>query len=100
MGELEDERIEQALIPHVTSANVACGAHAGSDEIMQRTVQLVRRHGVVVGAHPGYPDRANFGRVEMPLPAEEIAQTVFNQILRLARIAEKIEHVKPHGALY
>jgi UPF0271 protein len=67
---------------------------------MRRTVELARRHGVAVGAHPGYPDRANFGRVEMALPPEQIAQTVFDQIGSLAAIAGDIGHVKPHGALY
>jgi UPF0271 protein len=101
MGELEDAAVEEELMPHITSANVACGEHAGSDEIMRRTVQLARRHGVAVGAHPGYPDRANFGRVEMPLTAEEITATVFAQIIRLERTTGATPvHVKPHGALY
>jgi UPF0271 protein len=100
MGELEDASIEEAIMPHITSANVACGAHAGSEEIMARTVALARKWGVTVGAHPGYPDRANFGRVEMPLTAEEIAATVFAQIEWMARRVAAIAHVKPHGALY
>jgi UPF0271 protein len=100
MGELEDANIEEALVPHITSANVACGAHAGSDEIMERTVRLAERHGVAVGAHPGYPDRANFGRVEMPLTADEIADKVYEQIMRLAKTGATLVHVKPHGALY
>ena len=100
MGELEDAAVEEALMPHITSANIACGEHAGSDEIMLRTVRLAARHGVSVGAHPGYPDRANFGRVEMPLTAAEIAETVFAQITRLAKTGAALAHVKPHGALY
>jgi UPF0271 protein len=100
MGELEDASIEEALMPHVTSANVACGAHAGSDEMMLRTVRLAELFGVAVGAHPGYPDRANFGRVEMAMTAEEIARTVFEQIVRLERTGAALTHVKPHGALY
>jgi UPF0271 protein len=100
MGELEDAAIEEALMPHITSANVACGEHAGSDEIMARTVRLALRHGVAVGAHPGYPDRANFGRVELALTAAEIADTVFAQIQRLQRTGATLAHVKPHGALY
>ena len=100
MGELEDASIEEAIMPHITSANVACGAHAGSEEILARTVALAARSGVTVGAHPGYPDRVNFGRVEMPLSAEEIADTVFAQIEWMARRVAAIAHVKPHGALY
>jgi 5-oxoprolinase (ATP-hydrolysing) subunit A len=64
------------------------------------SVRLARLHGVTVGAHPGYPDRANFGRVEMPLTPAEIAETVFAQIARLAKTGAALAHVKPHGALY
>ncbi len=100
MGELADEALESALMEYITSANVACGGHAGDEETMRRTVNLARRFGVAVGAHPGYPDRANFGRIEMTLPAEEIAATVYRQIAALAAIAGSLAHVKPHGALY
>jgi UPF0271 protein len=100
MGELPDAAIEEALMPHITSANVACGGHAGDAASMRRTVELARLYGVAVGAHPGYPDRANFGRVEMKLSAEQIAQTVYEQIGALAAIAGDLAHVKPHGALY
>ena len=87
-------------MPHITSANVACGGHAGDTLTMHRTVELARRHGVRVGAHPGYADRANFGRVALPLSHEEIAGSVFQQIATLAAIAGDLAHVKPHGALY
>ena len=100
MGELEDAATEEALMPHITSANVACGEHAGSDEIMQRTVRLARQYGVAVDAHPSYLDRANFVRVETPLTSAEIAETVYAQIVRLERTAAAMGHVKPHGALY
>jgi UPF0271 protein len=100
MGELPDAALEEALMAHITSANVACGGHAGDAATMLRTVEMARRHGVAVGAHPGYPDRANFGRVEMALSPEQIAQTVYAQIGALAAIAGQLAHVKPHGALY
>ena len=100
MGELPDAALEEALMAHIASANVACGGHAGDAASMRRTVEMARRHGVAVGAHPGYPDRANFGRVEMALSAEQIAQTVCQQIGALAAIAGGLAHVKPHGALY
>lgn len=100
MGELPDATLEEALMPHITSANIACGGHAGDADSMRRTVDLARRYGVAVGAHPGYPDRANFGRAEMPLSAEQIAETVREQIAALAAIAGGLAHVKPHGALY
>jgi UPF0271 protein len=104
MGELADDRYEAALMRYITSANIACGGHAGNEQTMERTARLALERGVHVGAHPGYPDPDNFGRVEMPLADEEIAETVHRQILRLEAVMHKlhgqIEHVKPHGALY
>jgi UPF0271 protein len=104
MGELEDAQHEAALMEHITSANIACGGHAGDDAIMERTTRLAMARGVRIGAHPGYPDRANFGRLEMPMTGEEIARTVEEQIRRLdaivGRLGGEIVHVKPHGALY
>jgi 5-oxoprolinase (ATP-hydrolysing) subunit A len=100
MGELPDMALEEALMAHITSANVACGGHAGDAASMRRTVEMARAHGVAVGAHPGYPDRANFGRLEMALTSEQIAETVCRQVGALAEIAGEVAHVKPHGALY
>lgn len=104
MGELEDSAHEAALMEHITSANIACGGHAGDDGTMERTARLALARGVRIGAHPGYPDRENFGRLEMAMAPEEIAASVSEQIRRLEAIVErlggKIEYVKPHGALY
>ncbi len=104
MGELEDAAHEAALMEHITSANVACGGHAGDRATMERTVRMAVERGVRIGAHPGYPDRANFGRLEMPMTAEEIERTVVEQIETLAAVVGtlggEIVHVKPHGALY
>ena len=104
MGELPDDRHEAALMEYITSANIACGGHAGDEATMERTARLAIARGVHIGAHPGYPDRENFGRLEMPLGEEEIAATVHEQILRLEavvhRLGAAIVHVKPHGALY
>jgi len=104
MGELADAAYEAALMEYITSANIACGGHAGGEASMERTARLALDRGVKIGAHPGYPDRANFGRTEMPLTAEEIAATVRRQIEALDRVVRKlggrIVHVKPHGALY
>jgi UPF0271 protein len=104
MGELEDAQHEAALMEHITSANIACGGHAGDLSTMERTTRLALERGVRIGAHPGYPDRANFGRVEMPLSATEIEATVCEQIDRLdavvRRLGGEIVHVKAHGALY
>jgi UPF0271 protein len=85
---------------YITSANVACGGHAGDAASMRRTVELARAHGVAVGAHPGYPDPANFGRLEMALSADQTSNTVYEQVRALAEIAGHLAHVKPHGALY
>jgi len=89
---------------YVTSANIACGGHAGDEASMERTARLAIARGVRIGAHPGYPDRVNFGRVEMPMPAAEIERMVRRQIERLDAVVRslggRIVHVKPHGALY
>jgi UPF0271 protein len=92
------------LIPLLTSANVACGLHAGNDETMHATVALARQHGVAVGAHPSYPDREGFGRRTMEMSHAEIEACVSSQLYTLSRIAAvegvRLRHVKPHGALY
>ncbi|MCU1232120.1 MAG: LamB/YcsF family protein [Candidatus Solibacter sp.] len=104
MGELDDAAHEAALMEYITSANIACGGHAGDEGTMERTARLALARGVRIGAHPGYPDRENFGRVEMAMTAEAIADTVHRQIERLHAVIERvggeIVHVKPHGALY
>jgi UPF0271 protein len=104
MGELEDAQHEAALMQYITSANIACGGHAGDEAIMERTTILALERGVRIGAHPGYPDRANFGRLEIDMSASEIETAVFGQIERLdavvRRLGGEIVHVKPHGALY
>jgi 5-oxoprolinase (ATP-hydrolysing) subunit A len=104
MGELEDSAHEAALMQYITSANIACGGHAGDEASMERTARLALERGVRIGAHPGYPDPANFGRIEMPMSESEIAATVREQIERLDAVVKRlggaIVHVKPHGALY
>jgi len=92
------------LMPLITSANIACGAHTSDEATMRATVALAKRHGVAVGAHPGFADREHFGRRELSLGADEIRRLVREQISVLARIAAetnvRLTHVKPHGALY
>jgi UPF0271 protein len=107
MGEYPEAVVDgtqEALMRSVTSVNIACGGHAGAGEMMRATIEQALRHGVAIGAHPGYADRANFGRVELQLSAEEVADSVFEQVVALANIAEscgaRVTHVKPHGALY
>ena len=95
---------DAALIPIVTSANIACGFHAGDPGVMRATVALAREHGTAVGAHPGFPDLVGFGRREMKATPREVEDLVAYQIGALAAIAAaqgvRLAHVKPHGALY
>lgn len=92
------------LMDYVSSVNIACGAHAGDAEIMRRTVECAIEKGVAIGAHPGYPDRENFGRFAIEMPHSQIYDLVTEQFDTLNNIAVdtggKIGHVKPHGALY
>ncbi len=92
------------LMPLISSANIACGAHAGDDPTMRATIALAKQHGVAIGAHPGFADRANFGRVELPVSAAEVRGLVLGQTQHLLDLAgqggARVHHVKPHGALY
>jgi UPF0271 protein len=92
------------LMPLITSANIACGGHAGDVETMREAVELALRHGVAIGAHPGLEDRPGFGRRELPLEPAEAGAMVRRQIRLLDTIARscggRVAHVKPHGALY
>lgn len=92
------------IFPLVTSVSIACGAHAGDVGTMRRCVAEAKRVNVVVGAHPGYPDRAGFGRVPMSMSADELAVSLADQVLALDAVAREgglgVVHVKPHGALY
>ena len=107
MGELPEaiaDGTQEALLRSITSANVACGGHAGDVQTMRTTIEQALRAGVAVGAHPGYPDRANFGRVELKMPLEVLAESICEQVRACAEIASacgaRLVHVKPHGALY
>jgi len=95
---------DEALMPLITSANIACGFHAGDPLVLDRTVALAKRHGVAVGAHPGFPDLAGFGRRNMQLSQGEIENSVLYQIGALAAFCRAhdapLVHVKAHGALY
>ena len=95
---------DAALLPFVTSANVACGLHAGDPTVMDGTVALALSRGVRVGAHPGYPDRENFGRVGVDMAFDAIENLVLFQVAALDGFVRSrggtLTHVKPHGALY
>lgn len=97
----EGEPHDLAVMPLVTSANIACGGHAGDETTMAVAVEAARRHGVVIGAHPGHADREHFGRRELPITPAAAATLVVDQVGRLAVIAgEPPRHVKLHGGLY
>jgi 5-oxoprolinase (ATP-hydrolysing) subunit A len=107
MGELPEavfNGTQEALMRSVTSVNIACGGHAGDASTMRETVEQALRWNLAIGAHPGYPDRENFGRLEMDLPANSVDDSVYEQVSALAEVAAsrgaRVTHVKPHGALY
>jgi UPF0271 protein len=95
---------DAAIMPHISSANIACGAHAGDTAVMRRTLQLAVQHGVSCGAHPGFADLAGFGRREIPVTPTEAADLVLYQLGAMSAIAASegvtLRHVKAHGALY
>lgn len=92
------------IMPYIDMANIACGGHAGCTQTMIASVKLAKQHGVLVGAHPSYPDRDNFGRVSMCLEASKIVDLLQNQLQQLETICQQLEYplsyVKPHGGLY
>lgn len=101
-------RNEAKMLRYITSANIACGGHAGTEKSMRHMVRGAKENGVVIGAHPSYPDKAHFGRRSMTLgediTQEDLTRSLLEQITRLAEIAAEedsfISYVKPHGALY
>jgi Uncharacterized proteins, homologs of lactam utilization protein B len=95
---------DELIMPYITSANIACGYHAGDEETMKKTILLAKKYNVNIGAHPSFLDRENFGRTEIKFPPEEVYELVTKQIKLLQKNAAKnnasLHHVKPHGALY
>jgi UPF0271 protein len=92
------------LMPLISSANIACGYHAGDEEMMKQTIELALKYHVSIGAHPGFKDKKNFGRTEIPITLTYLFDLITEQIYLLKKIAEtfgtKLHHIKPHGALY
>ena len=95
---------DELIMPYISSANIACGYHAGDTNTMRRTVELCKKYNVAIGAHPSFPDKENFGRTDMLLHPGEIYEMIIKQINCLEKITVEshayIHHVKPHGALY
>ena len=107
MGEIPrllKNNVYSDLMDHVTSINLACGGHAGDVSMMRELVRIAKRKNVRIGAHPSYPDRENFGRLELEMDPEELLRSICEQVRSLIRVAEEesvsISHIKPHGALY
>jgi KipI family sensor histidine kinase inhibitor len=104
LGELEGGSLDAAVMPYISSANIACGSHAGNPDRMRETVRLAKMNNVAIGAHPGYPDPENFGRVSIEFRMPELCRLIHNQIMLLRQIADEegasVYHVKLHGALY
>src|SRR5258706_13502270 len=95
---------DEGLMKAITSANVAAGFHAGDPSVLRNTIRSAKEHGVAVGAHPGFPDLVGFGRRELNVTAKEAEDMVLYQVAAVAGVAAaesvKIQHVKPHGALF
>ncbi len=95
---------DEAIMPFITSANIACGYHAGDEETARTTIHLAKKHGVNIGAHPSFFDRENFGRTEIKTSPEEVYQLITEQLFLFQKIVDAagavMHHVKPHGALY
>ncbi len=92
------------IMPHMSSVNIACGYHAGNEEIMKRTIDIALHYNIAIGAHPGFADKENFGRKEIYLSREGYYDLIIEQLTILKKITDSfnttIHHVKPHGALY
>ncbi len=95
---------EEQLIRLITSANIACGGHAGDMQSMVTVMRLCEKYGVAIGAHPSYPDRESFGRKKLDIPLDSLEDSIYEQVTGLCRLASSlglvVKHVKPHGALY
>ena len=95
---------EALIMPYIQSCNIACGGHAGNEEIMNNVVKLALKHGVRIGAHPSYPDIENFGRKRVKMNATDLINSIRNQIEFLKEVVvankAKLHHIKAHGALY
>ena len=95
---------DAAIMPYISSANIACGYHAGDEDTIRTTIDLALQFDVAIGAHPGFDDKANFGRTEQQLQGNELYDLITTQVYALHNICRErgtvLQHVKPHGALY
>jgi UPF0271 protein len=95
---------DEAIMPYISSCNIACGVHAGDSATMRKTIALAKKHGVKIGAHPSYPDRVNFGRKVLNISSDKLITSIQDQVMSLKAMLTKsgtnLTHIKPHGALY
>ncbi len=100
----EEAGFDDKIMPFISWCNIACGSHAGNDDVIQKTIELAIKNNVKIGAHPSYPDRENFGRISMNINHSDLVETISDQIQKVKYFVEKageeLHHVKPHGALY
>jgi UPF0271 protein len=104
LGEIEDLELADKIMAHIDAANIACTYHAGSEELMRASIQLAVKHKIMIGAHPGYKDKENFGRLPMQLEEDALRSLIMDQLQLIDQACEdyhaKLSHVKLHGALY
>jgi UPF0271 protein len=103
LGEISDisfVKKDIQIIKYISSVNIACGWHAGSPEVMREIVNVALANGCAIGAHPGFDDPSNFGRIAIPITPSKAKSIVKNQVLALLEYTDKLQHVKVHGALY
>ncbi|WP_420317092.1 5-oxoprolinase subunit PxpA [Ekhidna sp.] len=104
LGEHPGTNLDDAIMPFLSSCNIACGGHIGDETSVRRTIRLAKKYNVAIGAHPSYPDKENFGRQIIQIEPKELAKSISEQISLVKRICDQEEanlhHVKPHGALY
>ena len=95
---------DRAIMPYISTCNIACGGHFGDEHTMARTIKMAKEFHVKVGAHPSFPDKENFGRAIMTIDDDALAEAIFNQIMRFKQACDKkgmtVNHIKLHGALY
>lgn len=107
LGEYDDisqSASDAAIMPYISSCNIACGGHIGNDQTIAHCLELAQKHQVAVGAHPSYPDRANFGRTAMAISEAGLMDSLHTQINKVIQACQQadvpLHHIKPHGALY
>ena len=100
----EGSNLDEQIFPFISSANIACGGHAGDENSIRRTIELALENNVAIGAHPGFPDKENFGRVNMEIENQRLLDSLIEQLEIIIKVCSEfktqLHHVKPHGALY